>query len=308
VSAERVHLYVPGVNDWAEFEIRKLDGVLACAVGNRGVVILLHPSASAGAIGSAASSIVAAAGLHVPVDVLGGATGPTATLVSAAARRPALAAAAAGAAVLALASSVAALTGRLPFNSGPRSRPAVQAAAPAPRQGRLAPPRPGTPVVTPGPSTALPEPPPAVAGPPAATTINLALAVVHHLTGSPPAGSPPANLVVTLVPVEPPAPSPPPSAPGKPVKAPPSPPSPQVLAPNVTPAVHPSPAAEPAVNCPDADDRAEDEGHQSCAEADQHGEEAGEDHGAEGDEDHGAEHQKVRDEDERPHRAGAEED
>jgi len=296
-----MHLYVPCVNDWAEFEIRKLDGVLACAVGDRGVVILLHPSASASGIGAAATSIVTAAGLHLPVQVLGGATGPTATLVSAAARRPALAAAAASVAVLALASSVAALTGRLPFTTGSPSRPAVQAAGPAPRQGRLAPPGPGTPFVTPGPPVALAEPPPAVSGPPAATIVNLALAVVHH-----PAGSPPANLVVTLAPVEPLAPSLPPSEPNKPVKGPPGPPTPQVLTPKVRPApplppaVHPSPAAEPEADCSDAGDRAEEEGRRSCAEADEHGDEAGEDHGAE--------HQKASDEEEPPHRAGGQAD
>jgi hypothetical protein len=298
------HLYVPGVTDWAEFEIRKLGGVLACAVGDRGVVILLGPSANAAAVSAAARSIAAAAGLRLPVQVMGGATSPTATLVSAAARRPALSAAAAGIAVLALASSVAALTGRLPFTSGPPSQPAIRAAAPAPRRGGPSqPPAPFAGVI-PGPPTLSPPPLPAPAA-----TVSLALAVVH------PSAGPPRPLVVTLVPVAPPPPVPalpqtPLLAPGKPLTVPPNPPSkPQVLAPKRSP----QPGEEPATksDCSEADDRAEADGQeadsvdaeQECVADDEPGE-----HGDEPAEDRGAGQKKVQGQDDASRRISVREE
>jgi hypothetical protein len=230
------------VRDWAEFEIRKLDGVIACAIADGGVVILVRPGANAPAVTSAAGSILTVAGLGVPVRVMGGVSGPTATLVSAAVRRPALAVTAASVAVLAIASSVAALTGRLPFTSTP-PQSTVHAAAPAPTRRGRTPVRPSQGVLSEPATTEAPVP--ATTEPPAEVSVALAVAVPNE--------TPPRPHVVTLVPTHPgtvPV-TPQPPAPLKPLSGPPVTPPGQLLTPpgpppppTTTPAHQPRPSVE----------------------------------------------------------------
>lgn len=276
------------MRDWAEFEIRKLDGVIACAIGDGSVVILVRPGANAAAVTSAAGSILTVAGVGAPLRVMGGVTGPTASLVSAAVRRPVVAATAASVALLAVASSVAALTGRFPFTSTP-SPSTIHAAAPAqshPGATRL---RPSAPAL---PETATTEAPVALTtAPPAEVSVDLAVAV--------PNGTPPRPQIITLTPtlpaVLPTAPRPP--APVPPVTGPPqtppgqlvthpSPPSPPPGPPSTTPGHQVAPsvqADEDETSCDAADERDDNE---ACA-AEVHESEAADHEASGGHEDQG---------------------
>jgi hypothetical protein len=177
------------VEEWAEYEIRKLGGVVAVSITASGAVLLLEPSASAGAISHAASGILGAAGLKLPVQVLGGVSGPVAAF-AAAAKRPALVATVASAAVLTLASSVAALTGGLPFFSKGHPQNVAQpvkAPASAPARNGLA----NTIILTP----VAPAVPPAAPPTPVAAAIVLTVA---HPAGKTPLPAPLAPLVNLL--------------------------------------------------------------------------------------------------------------
>jgi hypothetical protein len=117
---------------WAEYEIRRLPGVVACSVTPAGVAILVGPKADADAVAATAAAILAATGFDAPIEVLGGVSRAGARAASRR-RSPILAGAAAGVAVLTAAGTVAALTGAIHLDVLPSHEHAASPPAPVTR-------------------------------------------------------------------------------------------------------------------------------------------------------------------------------
>jgi hypothetical protein len=120
--------------DLLEYELRRLPEVVAAAVDDQRVTVLIGPSADADGVRVVVAAILAAAGVELDVTVLGG---TTSAVARARTRVPVMAGTAAGIGLFATVAVAAALTGVLPVVPGtddaPVARSEPTAAAPARR-------------------------------------------------------------------------------------------------------------------------------------------------------------------------------
>jgi len=258
--------------DRLEYEVRLLPHVVACAITDAQVSVLLDPRGDPDAVAVAVSGILITAGLDRPVRVMGGTPG-VAALPHRRLTAPVAIGTGVGVGMLALATAVAALTGAPPFSTParPEVKPPVAAARPNPNGPDLLhlalPPatkkQTGPAIVPPS-----PEPPTVVALPGELLAGGLAVASgpgrAHPVAGGPAAISPIGQPVTEPAAI--PATTPGEFPPGPPSVTPVGTPTPQ------TPAVSGPVVATPATPTADADadqDDGDNSGH-GCGNANGH--------------------------------------